>query len=90
MSLSITYHGERPLSRPGGAIDVLGKQKGDVVAVTGNYTFPASGLYRVKATADHTVRFGDASLSSAANGESWSSGEKEVRYLSEGEKVYIA
>lgn len=90
MSLSITFHGDRPKDGPGYSVDVLGKQIGDVVTVTGSYTFPAAGLYRIKATADHTVRFGDSSLSAATNGESWAAGEKEVRFLRAGEKVYIS
>lgn len=90
MALSITFHGVRPLDLPGRLVDALGPQVLDAATVAGNYTFPSDGLYRVVATADHTVRFGEASLASAANGEVWKANDKEVRYMHAGDKVYIA
>ncbi len=90
MAISITFHGERPRTGPGSSIDALGPQDGDAVSVTDNYTFLKTGLYRCRATAAHTVRFGESSLNSATGGEGWASGDKEVRWFAAGQKVYVA
>lgn len=90
MALSITYHGDRPRTGPGQPIDALGKQVGDAINVADNYAFLTSGLFRVRATADHTVRFGDSTLNAATNGEVWKADDREVRWMNIGEKVYIS
>ncbi len=90
MSLSVTYHGARPVDGPGASLDVLGKQYGAVETIAASYTIPSTGLYRCRATADHTVRFGDSTLAASTGGEVWLSGDVEIRHMNAGDKIYIA
>ena len=90
MALNITFHGFQYANGFNGAsLRVLGPQAGDAEAVADNYTFPATGLFRCKADADHIVRFGGADLDSADGGELWSDGDCEIRFANAGDQVFV-
>lgn len=89
MAIVITYHGSRPTDGPGANVDALGPQIGAAVTPSSGATLAAAGLYRVVATAAHTVKFG-TDATDATNGEPWASGDKELRWLPTGCKVYFS
>lgn len=90
MSIRFTFHGYLPLGRYSENMQVLGQQTADAIEVAAGAASPpfaAEGLVRVVAIADCKVRFADAS---AAEGERWYAGDKEVRWVEAGDVISVA
>jgi hypothetical protein len=91
MSIVMTPHGNRSRDTAGAFVDVLPGQTGNRVAVAigGSANGLTAGLYRIKAVAACRVRIGAAG-DDAAQGEPWSAGDTEVRFVGEGQSVKVA
>jgi len=91
MAIRATPHGQRIVEN-GAGIDVRGKQTGNAVVVANaavSSALTSPGLWRVAATSECIVRFGDSSLTNAANGEYWPAGHVEIVSLSDGAKIAV-
>lgn len=85
MAISVTYHGG--LARTG--IQAVSGQSGDAIAVADGDVSAAltqTGLYRIAASSDCTVRIG-YNLTDASNGEYWPQNSVEIRWIEAGKAI---
>lgn len=92
MALELTFHGTRP--REGGSsanVDALTKQIGDAIAVADgavSAALPGTGLYKLSVTSNCRFRV-DADPADATGGELGFTGDHDVRYFVQGDKIAV-
>lgn len=87
MAISVTYHGG--LARTG--VQAVSGQNGNAIAVADDAVSAAltqTGLYRIAATSDCTIRIG-YSLTDASDGEYWPTNCLEIRWIETGKVIAV-
>lgn len=89
MAVEVTYYGKsRPRDASGALIDALPAQVGAAITVTAGVSAALpEGIYKIDATSDGLVRWGDSTLASATGGDPWKIGESQVVWIEANGKI---